>query len=106
MNLQLHHLVWLLLIAALASYWWYTRAIREIAYRAVKRYCEKMDIQLLDFAVYESKTRLTRHEGRLTTHRTFQFEFATTGEHRYRGSVEIVARKVLGIDVEPHIYDG
>jgi len=105
MNLQLHHVIWLLVIAAIGSYWWYTKGVREIAYRAVKRYCDSMDIQLLDFAVYESRTQLTRYQGRVTTQRTFQFEFATTGEHRYRGTVEIIARKVISIDVEPHMFD-
>lgn len=105
MNLQLHHLIWLLLISALASYWWYTRAVRELAYGAVKRYCERMDIQLLDFAVYESSSQLTRYQGRLTARRQFQFEFATTGERRYRGTVEIVARKIVSIEVEPHLFE-
>lgn len=100
------HLINLLLFgmfAAALSLWWNTLGVKPIALRAAQRHCEEMGVQLLDESIVLRKIRLKRDgQGAMRGWRSFSFEFSTTGDIRYRGKVELLGKRVINIQLEPH----
>ena len=76
---------------------------REIATAHTRQYCQSLALQLLDQSVSVSATRLKRgSDGAITISRTFVFEFAATGDERYRGSLEMHGNRPQRISLAPH----
>ncbi len=85
-------------------YWSNAMKAREIAFRAVKTYCNKMDLFLLDEYVALNGQWLKRDEhGKLKVWRSYQFEFSSTGDERYAGKAIMLGRQVLSIQLDPYI---
>ena len=94
--------LWLAL-AAVASYWWQAHTVRELALTATRAHCQRFDVQLLDETVALRRVRLRRDSGgQLRFERTYQFEFASTGDERYRGWAVMLGRRVISVDLQPH----
>jgi hypothetical protein len=94
--------LWLLL-AAIAGYWWRAHAVRELALAATRAHCRRLEVQLLDETVALRGVRPTRDGGgQLRLRRTYQFEFTSTGDERYRGWTVMLGRRVESIDLQPH----
>ncbi|NOS87144.1 MAG: DUF3301 domain-containing protein [Methylococcaceae bacterium] len=84
-------------------YWSDTHKAHEAALAAATRHCVAMEVQLLDGYVALKATRLHRNaNGKLQLQRTFEFEFSSTGEHRYFGSVVMLGQLVAGIEMQPY----
>jgi len=76
---------------------------REIAFIAVKVYCQKMDVLLLDEYVALNGQWLKRDDdGKFKAWRSYQFEFSSTGEERYNGRVILLGRRVITIQLDPY----
>lgn len=85
------------------SFWWNTLGIKPLALRAAQRHCDEMGVQLLDESIVLRRARLKRDRaGGMRVWRSFSFEFSTTGDARYRGRVEILGKRVLDVQLEPH----
>jgi hypothetical protein len=83
--------------------WWQSRGAKEIAYQAVRRYCHKMDVELLDQAVYLRRFWFKRDEtGSLKPWRSYYFEFSTDGHDRYYGRAVMLGSLIQKIELEPH----
>jgi hypothetical protein len=91
------------IFAAGLSFWWNTLGIKPIALRAAQRLCDEMGVQLLDESIVMRRARLKRDRmGGMRVWRSFSFEFSTTGDARYRGRVEILGKRVMDVQLEPH----
>ena len=94
--------LWLIPAVALAG-WWYLSSTREHALAAAKRYCQSMGVQFLDDSIMGNGLRFTRIQGgQMALVRCFRFEFSTTGEQRYSGFTEVVGKRVVKMELEPH----
>jgi len=92
----------LTLLAAL-WYWSSAKAAQEHAYHAVKQHCQRLDLQMLDDYVAFKTIRCQRdNHGRLKFLRLYQFEFSSTGNERYNGTITLDGRQTLHIHLEPY----
>ena len=96
----------LLLIAfilAVGLFWSNSLAAREIALNAVKSYCLKMDLQLLDEYVALTGLWPKRNaQGKIQAWRSYTFEFSSTGLERYNGKIILLGNMVESICLEPY----
>lgn len=91
-------------IAALVSFWWYSDRIKQEAMRHLVRHCQQQDLQLLDQSMVIRGLWLQRDaDGHLQIRRRYVFEFTSTGEMRYKGQVTLLGRRMIGMEMEPHI---
>lgn len=86
------------------SYWWQARGYKTLALEYAWQRCQQLELQLLDQSVVLRKMRLRRgRNGSLQWQRTYEFEFASTGEQRYRGSVVLDGSRLLRLDLDVHV---
>lgn len=90
-------------IATLCAWLWRGQGVHERAVLATRRYCRSQDLEFLDHTVALRKLRLKKdRKDQLCIARTYQFEFTTTGEERYTGTILMMGRKPDSIDVSVH----
>ena len=107
MYLSLSDLLWWFLIALAAYTWWHGRGLKDAALLAVRRYCDKEALQLLDESLVLSGIKPGRgDDGRLCLKRFYRFEFSSTGDERYSGKVEMVGRRIRRIELDSHRMPG
>lgn len=83
--------------------WWQSRGSKEQAYQAARHYCHKMNVELLDQAVYLRRFWFKRDEhGTLKPWRSYYFEFSVDGSDRYFGRVIMLGQYIQKIELEPH----
>jgi len=93
----------ILLLAAVAWYWWSTMQSKELAKNAGKQLCTRYDVQFLDETVEMKKIWVRRNNaGRLELCRLFFFEFATDGETRYQGRILILGKQVSDVEMDAY----
>ncbi len=96
-------LLTLLLLFLVVWFLWSGIRAKEIACDAGAAYCERHNVQFLDQTVERRKLRLARDSRKNPCwYRSFHFEFATTGEHRYQGIIETYGHHLKSIDMEPY----
>lgn len=103
-------IILLLLGTAALLYFYSSLRIRELAIDAARKRCADIGVQFLDQSVSASGTRLRRNAAQHGSHwiieRHYRFEFASTGEERYRGLVTMRGNRLAGIELEPHRLPG
>ncbi|MDX9873724.1 MAG: DUF3301 domain-containing protein [Spongiibacteraceae bacterium] len=103
MYIELTHLLWLAVIGLVAGYAWQGHAAKEQALGHARRYCEREGVQLLDDSMVAHRRWLQRDEsGKVRLWRRFAFEFAATGDERYRGHIDMAGARVASVHLEPH----
>lgn len=104
MWLELADIFWFSLLATGCYAWWHNLKRRESATRAVRQYCRREEVQLLDESIALEKIRLARDPdlGRLVLIRQYQFYFTSTGDERYSGKVSMHGRHLQQIELAPH----
>lgn len=101
--IELSDLFWLLALGAIAAYWWHAHAVRETALQITRRRCRELGVQLLDETVALRGLWLRRgDDGVLHWWRSYLFEFTATGDDRYPGSVEMLGRRAIALELAPH----
>ena len=89
-----------LVLAAIAALWLDSIKVREIAVQAARVACAAEGFQLLDDTVAISSLKPVRDEqGRLKLQRAYDFEYSDTGDNRLTGSVILIGRRVLILNV-------
>jgi len=84
-------------------YWYYTQEAKEIALRTARDHCLAMEVQMLDGYVALNGLWLKRDKLRkMRLRRSFLFEFSSTGDERYNGTVLMLGRQVESIYMEPY----
>lgn len=94
----------IVVLAALAWLWLDGIRARDIAVAAARDACVAAGVQFLDETVAIASLKPVRdEEGRLTLRRAYAFEFSTTGENRRPGSIVLLGRTVLVVNVGPRL---
>jgi hypothetical protein len=102
--LTLSLLFWATIAAALISFWWQSDKIKSVALKVVAQHCKNQGLQLLDQTMVLSGLWPIRVEsGSLVLRRRYAFEFTSTGQERYRGSIELQGRQLNHFELAPHI---
>jgi hypothetical protein len=90
--------VLLLLLAALAWFWWDSLQKREIALASARLACERAGVQFLDASVALRKLKLRRDEmQRARFYREYAFEYSTQGDDRQPGWVWLLGERVVNV---------
>jgi len=90
----------ILMLGALAWLWFDSLKAREAAIDAARAACAAEGLLLLDATVSISSLKPVRdEEGRLTLQRAYDFEYSDTGNNRLKGSVVLVAHRVVLLNV-------
>ncbi|GAC14348.1 DUF3301 domain-containing protein [Aliiglaciecola lipolytica] len=97
MNINLTDILVLFIIAAIMFQFWRIRAISEQAKVYLENYCELNGLQLISIA--RSKTRVILFKAKLDWYTEFSFEFSSTGEERYLGTLKMRGLSVENVDV-------
>jgi hypothetical protein len=88
--------------AALAWLWWDSMQAREAAVAAARTACAAEGLLFLDDTVGIAGIKPARNaEGRLLLQRAYDFEFSDTGDNRIRGSIVMLGRRVLLLNLPP-----
>ena len=98
-------LTWLFIAGFAIWYWWRAKAIKDSVLAAARNYCKRMDVMLLDDAVYLRGLWFKRdRQGQLRVWRRFLFDFTTTGEERYLGRIIMLGQQVEHIELQAHRF--
>lgn len=90
----------IVVLAGVAWLWFDSIKVREIAVRAARVACAAEGFQLLDDTVAIAGLKPVRdEEGRLKLQRAYEFEYSDTGDNRLKGSVVLIGRRVLILNV-------
>jgi len=101
--LSLSLIFWSSLAVAVVCFWWQSDKVKSKAIGHAYRYCKAQNIQLLDQSMVLTKVWPARtNEGQLCLKRHYRFEFASTGEERYEGIVQLTGSRLYQITVEPY----
>jgi len=101
----LGNLCFFLLLMTAAAWLWHSHGIRERALAAVRRHCEKMDVDLLDGNVAFRRLGFVRDaRGQRRFARVYGFEFTVTGEQRHQGSIVMFGPRPGPIEMEAHPF--
>lgn len=93
---------YLIFFALFGLIFWRGWDVKKHAAALAGRYCEQNDLQLLDQSVVLESIRPVRdNEGRLVFRRVYRFEFASTGDQRYQGSVVLSGMRAESVQLEP-----
>ena len=90
----------LVFFAALAWFWLDSLKAREAAVREARTACDAEGLLFLDDTVSIAAIKPARDEnGRFALQRAYNFEFSDTGNNRRHGSVVLLGRRVLLLNV-------
>ncbi|NOT12713.1 MAG: DUF3301 domain-containing protein [Methylococcaceae bacterium] len=92
-------------ITILGCFWYWSSAktVHEVAYYAVKQHCLSLQLQMLDDYVAFNAISIKRdNQGRLRFMRRYHFEFSATGNERYNGTITILGRQTINIQLAPY----
>ncbi len=98
-------LLWIFFFALVAlgyQVWAWQQKARVQATVAVKRRCQQEGLQLLDDTLVLESMRLRRSEHGLRLWRCYRFEFASTGDQRYGGQIELLGRKIARLELSAY----
>jgi hypothetical protein len=85
------------------GYWFNAQKAKEFALGAARAHCLAMEAQMLDDYVALNGIFLKRDKaGKMQLRRSFLFEFSSTGNERYNGTLLMLGRRVESIYMEPY----
>lgn len=93
-------LLMILLVALVAFLFWQQRRQSELAYQAIKRHCDQLDLQLLSVSLLRYQCRLP--DGRFRFHSLYQFEFSARGDDYYQGRAIMIGFKAAKFMLPPY----
>jgi hypothetical protein len=92
----------ILVLGGVAWLWLDSIKVREAAVHAARAACAVEGFQLLDDTVAIASLKPARDtDGRLGLQRAYEFEYSDTGDNRLKGSVVLIGRRVLLLNVGP-----
>lgn len=90
----------LIIVVALAWFWYVGSRAREQAVWVARRACERHGQQLLDETVLLERLRPRRgRDGRVGLRREYSFEFSDEGAWRYRGTLVIFGGRLVELQL-------
>lgn len=102
--LTLMDIVGLAVFGLLLIHWWRSRDAKAYALLYAAQRCQQLELQLLDQSIVLRKIRLQRSQaGWLQWRREYSFEFSSTGQERYPGSLTMLGNRLQGIELAAHV---
>lgn len=99
----LTNLLWLLVAGTILVYWWHSGSYKGRARNLAVAHCQQLNLQLLDQSIVIIGIWLLRTESNgFTIRRTYQFEFTSTGEHRYQGVLVLAGMHLKSIELDTY----
>jgi hypothetical protein len=99
-NVGIPELLGLVVLASAGWFLWDSLTARENANAAIRPACAAEGLLFLDDTVALASLRPVRDdEGHMRLRRVYGFEYSDTGDNRRKGSVTLVGRTVVAIDV-------
>ena len=96
-------LLTLILLFLVVWFLWSGVRCKEIACEKGMAHCQQHSVQFLDQTVERRKLRLTRDSrNNPCWYRSYHFEFATNGQHRYQGKIEMYGHHLKSIEMDPY----
>ncbi len=100
---SLTNLLCLVLLGTAALYWWQSGLYKGRARHFATVHCRELGLQLLDQSmVITGFWPIRATGGNLVFRRTYQFEFASTGDRRYQGELVLAGMQLLSINLEAY----
>lgn len=94
-------LLFILLLAGLAWFWFDSIRAKETATRAASNACQSISAQLLDQTVALKRIRLSRNkQGRLQLERSFDFDLSLDRQERSSGRVILLAKQISSVQLD------
>ncbi len=101
--IELSDVFWLSVLVFSGWYWLKAREIKELALKAVREHCKKMDVELLDESVVLKGFWFKRdRRGVMRQWRSYLFEFSSDGDDRYKGRVILLGNKLETVSLDAH----
>ncbi|MDI6748472.1 MAG: DUF3301 domain-containing protein [Rhodocyclaceae bacterium] len=98
--MPIFEIISLLVLFALAWLWFDSVKVRDIAVRTARAACVADDLQFLDETVSIASLKPARDEdGQMVLRRVYAFEYSDTGNNRRPGSIGLLGREVLFVNV-------
>ena len=89
-----------LVLAALAWLWLDSLKARDVAVQAARAACAAEGLMLLDDTVAIAALELKRaRDGRIRLQRAYEFEYSDSGDNRIEGSIVLLGRDVIVLNV-------
>lgn len=99
------HLVLIALLIVAYFYWRHAQQVKETALAAVRRQCQREEVQMLDDYIALNHCSLRRDgTGKIRILRRFTFEFSATGLDRYGGICVMLGDEVIKIQLAAHHF--
>ena len=100
---MLNDIVLICFICLAYGYWFNAQKAKEIALRTAKDHCLAMEVQMLDDYVALNSICLKKDKQRkMRVQRSFLFEFSSTGNDRYHGTLLMLGLRVESIYMDPY----
>lgn len=94
-------LILILILCALAWYWWDTSSCNELAFNSCQLHCAASDVQLLDSSVSRQRVWLRRSDaGSLQICRLYNFEYSDDRDSRHFGFIVLLGHQVAETRLE------
>ena len=100
---MLNDIILICFLCMACVYWLNAQKAKEISLGTARAHCLGMGVQMLDDYVALSSIWLKRDKLRkIHLRRLFLFEFSSTGDERYNGTVLMLGRRVESIYMDPY----
>lgn len=103
---DLANLIWLILAGVCALYLLRSGHFKGRARSLATAHCKQLDLQLLDQSMVIVGLWPVRRINGLVLRRTYEFEFASTGDRRYQGQLVMEGMNLISIDLETYKLPG
>ena len=96
-------LVYLALAIGVLTVFWQQMGIHQRALQAAMASCQKHGVTLLDQSIFLKKINLSKTIRMQwpTLNRTYEFEFSTLGDRRYKGWVYMRSQRIANVQLQP-----
>lgn len=101
--MNIENLFYISIIAGVAALFWQHMGIHQNALNAAKKSCAKHGVTLLDQSIFLKGMKFGKFKKMtwLRIERTYEFEFSTLGDRRYKGWVFMSSKRILNIQLQP-----
>jgi len=101
---DLSNLLWLIPVGIVFHYLWHSGKFKGRAREIASSHCQQLNLQLLDQSmVITGYWPAINAYGNPVMRRSYEFEFTSTGERRYRGIIVLLGMHLESIDLEAYI---
>ncbi len=90
------------IVVVMYLFWNKQQQARILASNVVRKHCELQGLQLLDDTLTLDGYQLKKRGGGWALMRCYHFEFSSTGDERYSGSILLAGRRVEQFELDTH----